>query len=105
MAPAVQVFLRASCHHTPITTSKSPVCTDFKSGPGLFSASDNLVLVKLTDEYGLPRPEYTMPLVSNIIHNFLTAGNNYFHTVTHYKDIINCKSQLLGKTTLGKANR
>lgn len=75
MTPVIQVFLRASCHHTPITISKSPVCTDFKSGPGVLRVSDSLAPFKLTDEYGLPRAEYTMPLVSNIIYNFLTAGN------------------------------
>lgn len=41
----------------------------------MISASNSLVPVKLTDEYGLPRTEYAMPLLSNIIHNFLTAGN------------------------------
>lgn len=75
MTPVIQVFLRASCHHTPITISKSPVCADFKSGPAALRASDSLVPFKLTDDYGLPRTEHTVPLVSNIIYNFLTAGN------------------------------
>lgn len=41
----------------------------------MLRASDSLVPFKLTDEYGLPRTEHTVPLVSNIIYNFLTAGN------------------------------
>lgn len=67
----IQVFLRASCHHTLRSTSKSQFALRLHEWARNVQC---LVPVTFTQQYELPKAEHNVPLVSNKIQNFLAAG-------------------------------